>query len=589
MHTIIIFLLIIIVITITTLGNKCKDPVTVVYHLTDGTDPLKIAADRGYTYLRKIDKMKINLHEFQIACADGHPGGHDVLTANIIANNDRKRRQQQQQIENDDIIQDFGVQSKHKRYPRRWRTEQWHLTADHSSADTHITAVWSSGITGNGSLIAIVDEGVAWNNVDLQNRFSMAHSKNYNSVERRNDPYPSSISDAHGTAAAGVAAASGRNGPPFDHDPGCAFGVAPMAQIAGIKLIAQPVSDITEAEALTHDCDEEGISIYSCSWGPVDNGEQIEGPGPITKMSINDCAKNGRNGKGSIYVWAAGNGAGRYDDSCAYDGYASHPDVISVGAFARDGVLTDYSEDCYAIFVVAPSSGHGSAITTTDVPYPSRLMNPACMSDFGGTSAAAPFVAGVIALILEANPQLTNNDVQWILASTSTHVVSSDRSWLMNAANFSYSPKYGFGLINADTAVQYAKNLRSTRLRPSRLTTFEIESDSHHTAAPLPVLLHNIVISDNFVVQRAVLTVSVTYPSRSELSFSLTSPSGTIATVRGRQYDTHPNLFGWSFTFLSMWGEQSVGTWKLSVQKSNNSQRQGTLDYWKLLLIGGVQ
>ena len=571
-------LIILLLLVCLAIADSCKDPVTVVYILADGIDPKQYAQEHGMGYLKRLSKVK-HMHEFQIACADGYSGGHQALITSI------KQQQQQQQegqrrkkSEPGVIVADFGIQEKRVLHPRSWVNDQWHLTADHSSANTHVSDVWTGGITGNGIVISVVDDGLAWNNIDLRERFSLTHSANYNSGSQRNDPYPSSIRSAHGTAAAGVAAASGTSGPPFDHSPGCAFGVAPMATLAGVRLISEPVSDATEAAALSHDC--ESVSVYSCSWGPSDDGERVEGPGPLAKSLVSECAtETGRDGKGSIYVWAAGNGRGRYDDSCAYDGYVSLPDVIAVAALARDGLLADYSEDCTAVFVSAPSSGHGSAITTTDVPYPSRVTNPACRADFGGTSAAAPFVAGVVALILEANPLLTNSDVQWIIASTATQVNPTDSSWTRNGAGFSYSPKYGFGLINALEAVEYARNFSNSR-RTSLL--FEVQSNA---ALPLPIVSYRIAVPDNFIVQRAILTISVAYESRADLSFTLTSPSGTISKVRGRQYDTYPNLDKWSFMFLTMWGESSIGTWTFAIQKSN-TQRSGTLNNWNLKLLG---
>ena len=78
------------------------------------------------------------------------------------------------------------------------------------------------------------------------------------------------------------------------------------------------------------------ISIYSCSWGPNDDGARLEGPKTLTRTAIENGFKNGRNGKGSIYVWASGNGKS-YGDSCSYDGYTSMRQTITVTSIDESG------------------------------------------------------------------------------------------------------------------------------------------------------------------------------------------------------------------------------------------------------------
>ncbi len=94
-----------------------------------------------------------------------------------------------------------------------------------------------------------------------------------------------------------------------------------------------------------------------------------------------------------------------------------------------------------------------------------------------GTSAATPSVAGVTSLILEANPNLTWQDVGFILARTARRVDTTiatganavtylsagatipwnlDDPWITNAAGFNFQNRYGFGMIDADAAVQLA-------------------------------------------------------------------------------------------------------------------------------------
>ena len=124
---------------------------------------------------------------------------------------------------------------------------------------------------------------------------------------------------------------------------------------------------MVEAEALTHNAIG-SVDIYSCSWGPADDGITMSEPGPVVQAALQQYAgqMRGRLGKGSIYVWASGNGRAEHD-SCAFDGYASSPFVIAIGAIDHTGQQSWYSEGCSALMAVTPSSGAMQGITTVDL------------------------------------------------------------------------------------------------------------------------------------------------------------------------------------------------------------------------------
>ena len=97
------------------------------------------------------------------------------------------------------------------------------------------------------------------------------------------------------------------------------MGVAYNASIGGIRMLdSAGIFDITEAYSISYNRDH--IDIFSCSWGPVDSGEIFDGPASFTLNALQDGVRLGRNGLGSIFVWAAGNG-GRAGDQCNADGY----------------------------------------------------------------------------------------------------------------------------------------------------------------------------------------------------------------------------------------------------------------------------
>jgi subtilisin family serine protease len=110
------------------------------------------------------------------------------------------------------------------------------------------------------------------------------------------------------------------------------------------------------------------------------------------------------------------------------------------------------------ICVTAPSSGQGHAITTTDLRGARGTNLDDCTASFGGTSAAAPLVAGVTALVLEVNPALTWRDVQAVFIQSAKVINAESPTWQRNQAGLLYSHAFGFGLVDAAKAVQLARN-----------------------------------------------------------------------------------------------------------------------------------
>jgi kexin len=164
-------------------------------------------------------------------------------------------------------------------------------------------------------------------------------------------PLPRLWNDDHGTRCAGEIAST-RNDL-------CGVGVAWDAKVAGIRILSGPITDIQEAEALNYNYQE--TQIYSCSWGPTDDGIEMAGPNEILLDAFVNGVTNGRNGKGSIYVFATGNG-GRDGDNCNFDGYTNSRYTISIGAISRKNNHPDYSESCSAQLAVTYSSGDDSWI-----------------------------------------------------------------------------------------------------------------------------------------------------------------------------------------------------------------------------------
>jgi len=145
-------------------------------------------------------------------------------------------------------------------------------------------------------------------------------------------------------------------------------GVAYHAGIGGIRMLDGDVTDSIEARSLIFNRDH--IDVYSASWGPDDNGQVVDGPGPLARQAFAEGVLYGRKGLGSVFVWASGNG-GRFNDSCACDGYANSIYTLSISSTSENSDKPWYLEECTSTLATTYSSGDPRQgereISTTDI------------------------------------------------------------------------------------------------------------------------------------------------------------------------------------------------------------------------------
>jgi CSLREA domain-containing protein len=507
-------------------------------------------------------------------------------------------------------------------------SDQWHLqntgqTSGTVGEDIDVVGAWNDGITGQGVTIAIVDDGLQYTHPDLAPQYNASGSFDYNSsdpnsvLDSDNDPAPDST-DEHGTSVGGVAAA--------DNDgTTCGVGVAYDANLSGLRLIAHSTVESQEVAALNYEMQIN--DIYNNSWGPSDSGAFYEDLGSATVAALSNGVNNGRDGKGVIYVFAAGNGL-IYDDSSNYDGFASSHYTIAVGATDHTGDLAStyiedgfggYIEDAFGdpisfyysegganVFVNAPS-GHQPGIVTTDLLGSDGYNNASgysndCTDDFGGTSSAAPTVSGVIALMLEANPNLTWRDVKYILAETADKNDPTDPSWQTNAASYETNYYYGFGRVNASAAVALAKTwtnvtpeITAGPYTPFSSPSIAIPDGSGTRSGPsLTNPSYGTSASKNIgtqaeqiqFVETVEVEIDVTHDSLGDLAFALESPEGTFSTLSlPRRFDTSSGNITLEMSSKDFWGETALGNWKLYVYDGYSGQT-GTLNDWSMTVYG---
>lgn len=347
-------------------------------------------------------------------------------------------------------------------------TTRWHLE------QIGLPKAWDVSRGEKEIVIAILDDGVDTGHPELAEKIMLQYDFESDTPDGR----PKSSGDKHGTSCAGVATAMGVR----------ASGAAPACSLMAVRTPSYLGVD-DEARMFKWTADK-GADVISCSWGPPD------GRGPFAMSdnvaaAIEYCVTQGRKGLGIPIFFAAGNG----EESVSEDGYASNRNVMAVGACTAEGVRSSYSDFGREVFICAPSSGGSSRIFTTDRRGPDGY-NPgdATLGDaegnytskFGGTSSAAPLVAGVAGLLLSVNRSLTCADVRSILASTAEKIGAQQGDYVADwqGSQHSRSPQFGFGRVHAHHAILAARDYQPSSGETGTSTTTDPETTETTVTGP---------------------------------------------------------------------------------------------------------
>lgn len=296
-------------------------------------------------------------------------------------------------------------------------TQQWGLyNANYDDIDISICGAWSYA-TGRGIKIGILDQGVDVNHIDLSQNISPL------SFDTESGTSPAKLFGDHGTHCAGIAAAVRNNGIQV-------AGVAPDAKIVSISnsLAGTSNSRLKRADGIVW-AYKNGVDVISNSWGSSTEHAAIN-------EAIADAFKYGREGKGCIIVFAAGNDGNIFP--VAYPANCNDK-IIAVGALDRDGTIASFSQTGDKLDVVAPGVEVLSTIPNNDT------------ISWKGTSMACPHVAGLAALILERNPRLTVTQVNDIIEKNTKKV--GPNSYNETRKNGTWNKTHGYGLIDAEKAL----------------------------------------------------------------------------------------------------------------------------------------
>ncbi|RYG33046.1 hypothetical protein EON81_19165, partial [bacterium] len=406
---------------------------------------------------------------------------------------------------------------------------QWHLrntgNVGGANIDARVWGAWQRDITGQGVTIGICDDSFETTHPDLSPGYSAADSYDFGQLD--GNPDPVADSDRHGISVAGVAGGRGGNGIGIT-------GVAPLATLAGLRLpFSGGVSASAWVDAILYRSSgaTRTIQIKNHSYGVTV---------PYASQSAEVNATQTSIAAGTIHVWSAGNsragnGNGNGQNEDANKAATKNiPGQVVVAALGSNGLFSYYSSYGASVAVTAPSSSNTMSITTTDrvgsLGYNGHA-DTSYTTGFGGTSSAAPLVAGVLALVKQVQPALDGRMAKHLLAISSDVVnatdssVASDGGWRTNAAGVQFNQNYGFGLINAD-------RLTANALNYSGVTALETEdTGTIGTNVAIPEnnqtgVSRTFQIARNVPLEEMVVTLNLSHTATGDLRVYLTSPSG---------------------------------------------------------------
>jgi len=486
----------------------------------------------------------------------------------------------------------------------------------------NITGAWAQGVSGRGVVVTILDDGIEKEHSDLKRNYDPEASYDINGND--DDPTPTynpsndkinfkldssyrstnapidkdgnmiklteNVRDyqkeinRHGTRCAGEVAAAADNNV-------CVPGIAFNAKIGGIRMLDGDVTDMVESKSIGWRPNH--VDIYSASWGPDDDGKTVDGPAKLAQLAFQRGAEDGRRGLGSIFVWASGNG-GRFSDNCNCDGYTNSIYTISISSTSENEEIPWYSEFCASTLASTYSSGSTNErqIVTTD-------LRGICTEHHTGTSASAPIAAAILALALEANPNLNWRDMQHLLVRTSRKRLLKSTDWQINSLGRDYSHRYGYGLIDAGALVELAKIWNS--VPPQRnythifLDAAQKDQQAIKFADKFKDNIIKISIPVNFnsfnidKLEHVTFVASIKFKNRGNLRIRITSPHETESTILDkRPHDASSKGFD-KFEFLSVhfWDESPFGEWQLKIENlGEEKDNWGSLDYFAIKFMG---
>lgn len=506
------------------------------------------------------------------------------------------------------------------RYPQQWHL--FHSGGASLAAGSHISAEAAWDITrGTRSVvIAVSDDGFDLNHPDLQGVGKLVAPLDLQDKDAL--PLPAKQSENHGTAVAGLAIGEENTTGIVGVAPGCAF----------LPIRTTGFIDDGAIEQLFDEAVRRGAAVIVCSWSPASNYF------PLTLRQTNAltrAATTGRNGKGCVIVFSAGNAnrpvSGTIDETQWpknalsgptrwLSGFAIHPDVIAVSASTSLGTKAAYSNWGEHIAVAAPSNNAppnmtlpqvgnvptgpplvqyqpGRGMVTSDRTQAAGYSGEDYTNAFGGTSSSCPVVAGVAGLMLSINPCLTARQVREILQATADKIVDRTPDPQLGLQHGTYnagghSQWFGYGKVNAAAAVREAQRRAFTGRQVGQRVQQQNQTPQSIPDNQPRGVESSVAVATPGTVTDVQVEVSLEHPFLGDISLTLIAPSGTTALIQGRTLGRQTELrttytLQTTPVLMRLLGQPAQGTWRLRAV-DHASGATGQLLGWGLTLgVGG--
>ncbi|MGL4634668.1 MAG: S8 family serine peptidase [Beijerinckiaceae bacterium] len=434
----------------------------------------------------------------------------------------------------------------------------WSLTSSRSGS-AGFTDAWRYA-TGLGVSVSIVDNGVNRSHADLAANYDRSGDFDPNDRPGAMDATPDNTSSTHGTQVAGIIAGNAANDVA---GVGAATGAMISASVLrhGTAISTIEILNIIKAQA--------EFDVSNNSWGIRQAfGDNFQNSAyRNVGAAMAEAAATGRDGLGTVFVFAAGNGkllmdgANRGDDS-NFHNLSNSRFAIAVGASDDEGKAAFFSSPGANVLISAPGVG----LVTTD----GTELGSERSTTVSGTSFAAPLVSSAIALMLEVNPLLGVRDIQEILALTAkpsdgagAHVNAASHA---NGGGLVFDRELGFGTLDAEAAVLLARTW-TKQSTVSTQQTIEAAGEAALSANPLKHVIPVVVSADHsMTVEWARLHLTLGDQNLQSLRIELVSPAGTRVVIAENLAATGTRKqLNFEFSSVATRGEDVAGTWLIEL------------------------
>lgn len=466
--------------------------------------------------------------------------------------------------------------------------KSWFYEKGSSDLKIDVESVWEDYL-GNGVKVGVIDSQIDFTHDDLARAYELSLDYDFGADTAKVTIDQDALPNPHGTMVAGVISAEGNNGIG-------SVGIASEATLVGLAMDYS--SDAVIQQALAALQSAQNVDVLNNSWTFSKNFEDNFAKSNYRDFedALDNLVTNGRDGLGTSVVFAAGN-AGPTSSS-NYHNMQNSPMTIAVGAVDAAGNPSAFTSLGANVLVSAP----GRDVYTTDL--------KGRFEEVAGTSFAAPAVSAVIALMLEANPDLGYRDIQKILALSARREGLTDEAlhgdgWQYNGAahhnggGMHHSDAFGFGFVNAHDAVRLAETWDVQSTLANRATfTLEQDVEAMMIAGENDHIAIDFEVTDDMMVEHVQVSLDFRWLNTADLDIYLTSPDGTsVRLVYDLPADGRAgSIRDFALSSVSTMGEMAKGTWMVDVfnrdpdaKDKNGDAMNAEIESVKLVVHGSDQ